>query len=267
MLDFHTHSEHSFDGKATPKQMADNAVSRGLTALAFTEHLERDDTIFGYGDAFCRLQLVPYVESIERLKREYDGRLTIAVGAEAGYTPKCADKLAKELDKVSLDVVLNSAHSALGYDFYDKEYFDLTANRENAYRVYLEAVLKSLDAPYDYDVVAHIGYVCRNATFPAPLFTYDEFPDLLDEILKTIIAKDKSLEINGRAKNAGLFTPDVTILSRYYELGGRRVTYGSDAHFPEQLAMNYDACVDALKKIGFTYLTYYIDRRPLKLLI
>ena len=45
------------------------------------------------------------------------------------------------------------------------------------------------------------------------------------------------------------------LLKRYYELGGRKICFGSDAHFPERIAEKWEETVATLKEIGFTYLT------------
>ncbi len=54
-----------------------------------------------------------------------------------------------------------------------------------AYRRYLEAMLKTLSHFTDYDVVGHIGYCCKYCgNYKKLPFEYDLFPDLFDEILK-----------------------------------------------------------------------------------
>ena len=42
---------------------------------------------------------------------------------------------------------------------------------------------------------------------------------------------------------------------RYYDLGGRKVSYGSDAHFTSRILDKREEICAALKKIGFTYIT------------
>ena len=78
----------------------------------------------------------------------------------------------------------------------------------------------------------------------------------IDDILKTIIAKDKILEVNSSTKQLPqLCMPDVNILQRYYDLGGRKVSFGSDAHFTSRILEKRKEIVEALKQMGFTYIT------------
>ena len=51
----------------------------------------------------------------------------------------------------------------------------------------------------------------------------------IDEILQVIIQKDKILEVNSSTKGMGLSVTSEEILQRYYQLGGRKISFASDA--------------------------------------
>lgn len=121
-------------------------------------------------------------------------------------------------------MVINSVHCVDGYDVYFKMAF-LFKTKKRVYRRYLETILESLDAPYKYDIVAHIGYIAHGAPYRDKLLRYKDFPNEIDAILKGIISRDKALEINFHHEMA----PQRDIIERYYELGGRKISYGSDA--------------------------------------
>ena len=57
-----------------------------------------------------------------------------------------------------------------------------------AYEDYLACVRASLDAPYPYDIVGHIGYVSRNAPYENKKLRYDDYVAQLNDILETVIA-------------------------------------------------------------------------------
>ena len=82
------------------------------------------------------------------------------------------------------------------------------------------------------------------------------FREKLDKILLKIIELDKTIEINTHDKN-NKFVPEYNILKRYYELGGRNITFSSDAHKIEDLFLNFDKVVQVAKEIGFEYLIVY----------
>ena len=88
------------------------------------------------------------------------------------------------------------------------------------------------------------------------MFSLAEFGDEIDEVLKTVIAKDKILEVNASAHGLKqICLPSEEILRRYYALGGRKISYASDAHQTSSILRGREQIVALLKEIGFTYLT------------
>jgi histidinol-phosphatase (PHP family) len=49
-------------------------------------------------------------------------------------------------------------------------------------------------------------------------------------------------------------------LTWYRELGGERVTLGSDAHSPDVIAANFDLALAALQVAGLKYVTQFEKR-------
>lgn len=268
--DIHTHTKFSADGRNSIEEMIAAAMQKGLAWYGISEHFNYD---------YDRLHLtidgqeVPpideraYFTRARELQKQLRGKLHLLVGAEFGYdnANSTLQRYIETEQEYSPDFVVNSVHTCLGMDCYFPHYCD-GKSKEYAYNAYLYRVLESLDAPYRYDIVAHIGYCSRNATYPDPKLRYEDYADVLDEILKRIIARGKILEVNSSAKTAGSpFIPDTDILERYFELGGRMVSFASDAHDTTRIADRRDIVVAALKKVGFTYLTIPDKGRYLQL--
>ena len=91
-----------------------------------------------------------------------------------------------------------------------------------------------------------------------------DYSDLLDEILRKLIADGKALEINsaGLKYGIGFAHPKKEILLRYKSLGGELITIGSDAHKSEHLAYGFDSVAAFLKETGFDYYFIYRERKP-----
>mgnify|MGYP001625517436 FL=1 len=268
--DIHTHTKFSADGRNSIEEMIAAAMQKGLAWYGISEHFNYD---------YDRLHLtidgqeVPpideraYFTRARELQKQLRGKLHLLVGAEFGYdnANSTLQRYIETEQEYSPDFVVNSVHTCLGMDCYFPHYC-VGKSKEYAYNAYLYRVLESLDAPYRYDIVAHIGYCSRNATYPDPKLRYEDYADVLDEILKRIIARGKILEVNSSAKTAGSpFIPDTDILERYFELGGRMVSFASDAHDTTRIADRRDIVVAALKKIGFTHLTIPDKGRYLQL--
>ena len=113
-------------------------------------------------------------------------------------------------------------------------------------RAYFRAVRESVSA-FDFDMAAHPDLVRKfNAKHP----WFDESaPWYLEEIERTADALARSgkyVEVNtgGLYKGMGKTNPEDRILRRYLELGGRRLTFGSDAHRPEQVGYGFETLPD-----------------------
>jgi len=83
-------------------------------------------------------------------------------------------------------------------------------------------------------------------------------------IFKELIEKGKGIEVNtaGFLYNLGFPHPDFDSLKRYKELGGEIITIGSDSHKVEHIGNNFAFVLEQLAHIGFKYITYFEDRKP-----
>lgn len=112
-------------------------------------------------------------------------------------------------------------------------------------------------------MLGHIGYASRFYDGEDKVMRYADYADILDKILKKLIETDKGLEVNTKGISAtGDTLPSESILQRYFELGGKRITLGSDAHIPARIGEHIEATGKRLKQIGFTHYTSYTKRKP-----
>ena len=259
LTDVHTHSAFSADGESALSEMLARAAALGIQYYGVSDHFDYDylaEGILAEGQPVPMIDAAAYFAEARRLQAEYTGKMRVLVGGEFGYSPHPdAQALYREtIARFSPDFVVNSVHSVDGKDAWYGEFF-LGKSKEEAYRSYLVRVRESLDAPYPYDIVAHIGYVSRNAPYPDNLLRYTEFPDLLDDIFRTVIAKGKILEVNSSARGAGDFLPGRDLLERYFALGGRKISFASDAHRDRDILRGRETIVPVLKAIGFAGVT------------
>lgn len=265
--DMHTHSSFSEDGTSSLLEMAEAAKGLSFRFLGLCEHLDVDsvsETLFTPTDVSA------YFPFARKVQAENGEGFTLLAGMEYGYSaePRALERLCSVSEKYTPDFVVNSVHVADGQECSRAEFFE-GKSKQAAYAAYLEQVCKSLDAPYYYDIVGHLGYVSRKAPYADKTLRYGEFRGLLDEILKKTIAKGKLLEVNTRTRGIGCdFLPEADILARYFELGGRLVSFGSDAHAASQIGCNRECVCAALLKIGFSHIAVPVKGRivllPLK---
>jgi len=56
--------------------------------------------------------------------------------------------------------------------------------------------------------------------------------------------------------------PNVEIIKRYLELGGKHITIGSDAHRLGAVGVYFDRVYDLLKSLNINEITVYEKRKP-----
>lgn len=265
LTDMHSHTTFSHDGRNTPAEMLAAAQKQGVAFYGVSEHFDYDyDTSLMDEEEYKATRNgdeEEYFHTLRHLQEDYEGVMNVAVGAEFGYSEEenVQGRYALTYEKYRPDYVINSVHSIDGRDFACVHYSKtakIEGTKKEVFGNYLRVVRKSLDVPYPYDIVGHIGYAARYVPFADKNISLEEFGEELDDILQTIIRKDKILEVNSANKTLENRTlPARHIIERYFALGGRKISYGSDAHFIERIGDKREEIIAMLKEIGFTYLT------------
>lgn len=266
LSDSHSHSKFSHDGRVRAEKLMQRAGEMGLDYYAITEHLDRDYKYCRTERFIPQLRLKSYYKAVEKLRQKYAHSSTyFAFGVEVGFSPKVVEWYKEHLPKYDFDVIINSIHTQDGGDAYFGKILE-GKTQDELYNRYLDLLLQSVKVPYDYDVIGHLGYVTRYVKFENYTLWQEPYKAKIDELLREIILRDKTLEINTHVKHREMmFLPERAILERYYELGGRNVTFSSDAHLIESIGDRYEMARNLAKEIGFTHWTVYKKRKPYKI--
>ncbi len=257
LTDMHTHTAFSPDADDRAEDMLLAAQKKGLAFYGISDHFEFDYNLLKMPKEvvleYLNFNEEEYFHALRHLQEDYEGVMNVAVGAEFGYTEneKVQGRYALICQKYCPDFIINSVHGGDGLDF---AFQDFPKDKKAVYGAYLALVRKSLDVPYPYDIVGHFGYIARYVPFADKSFA--GFEKEIDDILLTVIQKDKILEVNTAVKGLAQATlPSAGILKRYFELGGRKLSFGSDAHNTERIAEGREGVAELLKAIGFTHIT------------
>ncbi len=257
MFDFHMHSRVSFDGHDTGLALAQAALAAGLKEICFTDHLDYDP-----------LGTMPNIAfDTAAYNAEYEGLevpgLLIRRGCEFGLARDNVALFRQDLQRRPFDFVLGSMHFVDDLDVYFLPYWEGKTVFQ-AERRYLEETLECVKIHEDFDVLAHLTYISKTHCHPAPRpVPYAEHRELIDEILRTLAAKGKGLELNTSGLDrCGGFLPTADYFRRFQELGGEIVTVGSDAHRANRVGQySHEAC--ALLRDIFGYVCTFAERKPI----
>lgn len=260
LWDLHMHSQFSGDSDSPQEDMIQAAIAKKLGGICFTDHLDIDYP--GNPNLFL-LDLPNYVASVSALRGKYADRLPVCLGIELGLQPHLADLHKDILYQYPFDFVIGSSHVVHGFDPYFPEFYH-GRDEKDCYLEYFESILENIMAFDSFDVYGHIDYVVRYGPTRNENYDWKEYRDIIDEILKTLLAKGKGIEINTGGFKYGLGHPNPTegILTRYHELGGEIITIGADAHKPEHVGYDFEKVSEILKTAGFKYFTVFRNRKP-----
>lgn len=268
--DMHMHTWFSTDSEACPRDMADEAVRKGLKTICFTDHFDKDDLEWGEEGIF---DVDAYFVEMQKLQEEYAGKLNIRIGIELGFRTYLKDYYEELTKKYPFDFVIGSVHNvpykkdAEGNILYtdpaaEKLFTDRTD--KEAYRLMMETTLENVRTSDCFQTLGHLDYVVRYGKSREKEYSYTDYADIIDEILKLLIEKERGLEVNSAGLKYGLpfAHPHPDVLKRYRELGGEIITIGADAHKPEHIAYDFAKAEEILKSCGFKYYTEFFEQKP-----
>lgn len=264
--DLHTHSNNSFDAKSSVDEMCKTALNKGLYAVAITDHCEAPLIKYGKDCEFGSFDtLIPKtIKEIALAKQKYSDKLNIICGLELGEPMHDSDCTKRALSYGNYDFVLASVHNLRNTDdFYYLDYSKLNVN--TLLHNYFDEIAETADFPH-FDSLAHLTYPLRYILAKTGrLPDMSEFYDQIDNIFKILIKNNKSLEINvsGLFKELKTTLPDASLIRRYYDLGGRLITLGTDAHSVEFVGKGIEQGLEIAKSIGFKQYAIYKNHTPI----
>ncbi len=257
--DSHVHSDCSRDGNDPTMMMCESAARLGLYALTMTDHCECNAYV---SEAYDRSVRQSYFEA-RKASAVFRDRLHVYAGVEIGQPMQ--DKAAAQdiLDNCDFDFALASVHNVKGLaDFFELDYSKVEVY--DALNRYFDEMLEMISWGM-FDSLSHLTYPWRYIVGERGLTINDNlYHDKIDQVLKLLIEKHKALEVNtsGLRQKLGITMPDLSVLRRYYELGGKLVTVGSDAHRWADVGGGVEQGLSLLRQAGFTHFNIYIKHEP-----
>ncbi len=255
IVDLHIHSDNSFDGNHSAVYMCETAVRKGMRAVAFCDHCEVD--IYKQGN-FSRSVRQAYFE-VAKARSVFRGNLVVLNGIELGQPIYDIETSEKIINSQNFDVIIGSIHNIRGCDdfYYIHNYDEIEPDQ--LLDEYFTEVLRMTQWG-KINVLAHLTYPLRY------MYEYKDYtPDLerhaaiIDAILNEAAAHDIALEINtsGIRQPIDKLLPDLDIVRRFKEAGGKLISVGSDAHYAMHIGVGINHAFDCAKAAGFDSITLF----------
>jgi histidinol-phosphatase (PHP family) len=257
------HTEWSWDAVAgSMERSCAQAAALGLPSIAFTEHADFTRWVIGPEvQAQMRpvnagrvgpdgrwdpppLDTAAYLACVARCREQFPG-LRILTGMELGE-PHWHEAQVKALPGIGdFDRLLGSVHTLALDGPRMVDHLFASMELDDLMRAYLAEVLRLVDSPAPFAVLAHIDYPVRYWPAAAGPFDAGVFEEEYRAVLSALARSGRALEVNTAVP---LPAP---IARWWYEAGGDALTFGSDAHRPSSVARDFANAAAMAQAAGF----------------
>ena len=255
--DYHMHTPLCGHASGQPEEYANHALKMGLKEIGFSDHAPF--VVRELPGITMKVNELPlYHKMIEDVRARFKGRLEIRIGIEADFIPGHEAKTKAMLEAYPYDYVIGSVHFIKDWGFDDPAQREKwSAHDVNAvYRDYHELLRASARTGF-FNIIAHPDLVKKFGHRPTQDITKD-----IEQTAKVFKETGVAVEVNtsGRRKTVGEMYPAPRDLTIYCKTGVP-LTFGSDAHKPEEVACDYGKAVELAKQAGYKEYVMFKERK------
>ena len=230
-----------------PVDYARRGVELGFTEIGFSDHspMKRDD--FDDWRMFNR-QLDEYVEKVRRAQREFP-QLTIRLGLEVDYLPGHEDWIRDLAARHPWDYFIGSVHYVSeGWAIDNPNKLSEWKKRDSfeVWTIYFDLLARAAETGL-FEIIGHADLPKKFGHRP----TQDCTP-LYERFLTAAKKHNCAIELNtaGLRKDCKEIYPSRQILELAFAKGVP-ITFGSDAHKPEEVGMNFPEAMQLARSVGY----------------
>jgi histidinol-phosphatase (PHP family) len=265
-IDAHLHTDLSPDSQVPMELYAAQAFERGIPEIALTDHLDfmPGAPAYEYADYPRRERL------IRDLQERWAGRVRIHFGVELTYETRHEAEIREHLATHRYDYAIGSVHAMSDGPYAKSRIASFAAGKTLAEAVapYFREVAAAARSGL-FDTLGHMDQ-CKRWLLPwFDMAAYAAAPELYEPLVLALVESGTALEVNASGlRHAEHETyPAPWVVARYRELGGRRVTVGSDSHLPHCFAFGLEEACEIVAAAGFDRLSLEraVDRGDLVL--
>jgi len=255
--DYHTHTPLCRHATGEPTQLAAQAVRLGLKEIGFSDHapMPRDD----FDDwRMTAADLDQYVARVEQARRDYPN-LVIKLALEVDYLPGHEDWIRDLAARHPWDYFIGSVHYVS-----DSWAIDNPAeiarwkNRQplEVWTAYFERLTLAAESGL-FDIIGHAD-LCKKFSF----YPREDCTPLFTRFLQAAKRRGLAVELNtaGLRKDCREIYPSPRIVHLAAQLG-LPITFGSDAHAPNEVGLNFAEAVQLARSAGYTHYCLFTKRQ------
>ena len=252
MLDYHVHTSLCNHASGTMEAYIRQGIAAGLSEICFLDHLTLHER--GRHMSMAPSDVPLYYQTIRRLGQTYKNDIQVKAGLEIDYDPENLSEIKKIIQPYDFDVIGGSVHfidkmnivSSKDTKLREQETIDVICAD---YLFLMEEMIENMAI----DIICHLDITKKFGRRPSAAVK-EKFEDVLSKIRY----KNLAVELNTSGFNhaANEFYPDPDLLKKCFE-NNIRVTLGSDAHAPGQVARHFDEAMALLRETGYGAVTAF----------
>lgn len=246
--DYHMHTPLCRHAVGQPTEYAAQALARGLTEIGFSDHSPMADDDFDNWRMFHR-QLGQYVAEVEEARRAHPS-LKILLALEVDYLPGQEDWIRELAAFHPWDYFIGSVHYVSNSWDIDNPSKLSEWRKHDAFEVwsmYFDRLTQAAESGL-FEIIGHADLPKKFGIYPQ-----QDVTPLVDRFLVAAAKHNVAMELNtaGLRKDCREIYPSPAIL-RLAQQKGVAITFGSDAHAPGEVGMNFSEAIQLARSSGYT---------------
>ena len=258
IIDLHNHTALCNHAEGTMREYIQKAISQSVDIYGFSDHapMEFDKK---YRMSFNDMK--QYQNSVLELKESFKDQIDIRLGYEVDYLPGYMDRSILDAD---VDYLIGSVHFIDGWGFDNPEFIGKynEIDIDEIWQKYFDTIEEMAKSKF-FDIVGHLDLIKVFKFMPTK-----DIKDIASNALDAISKAGMVIEIN----SAGLRKPtkelypskELLLMARERDIP---ITFGSDAHSPNQVGYGRDDAYKLAKEVGYDNAVVFKNRKLEKISI
>jgi histidinol-phosphatase (PHP family) len=255
--DYHMHTPLCRHAAGEPVDYARQALAVGLAEIGFSDHspMRQDD----FDNWRMRSdQLDEYVEKVRKAQRDFP-QLTIRLALEVDYLPGHEEWIRELAARHPWDYFIGSVHYVSdSWAIDDPQKLSEWKHRDawEVWSVYFDRLTMAAETGF-FEIIGHADLPKKFGHRPARDCT-----PLYDRFLNAAKKHDCALDVNtaGLRKDCKEIYPNPQLLRLAFQKGVP-IAFGSDAHAPEEVGMNFKEAIELARSVGYAHCRRLAGRR------
>ena len=255
--DYHMHTPLCRHARGEPVEYVRQALALGFKEIGFSDHAPMPQDDFDNWRMNAD-KLDEYVAGVRRVQKDFPG-LAIRLALEVDYLPGYEDWIRDLAARYPWDYFIGSVHYVSeSWAIDDPQKVSEWKHRDSneVWSIYFERLTKAAESGF-FEIIGHADLPKKFGHRP-PRDFQAQYRKFLDAAKRHNCA----IELNtaGLRKDCREIYPSRDILQLAHQTGVP-ITFGSDAHAPEEVGMNFAEAVRLARETGYKESRRFIQRK------